>query len=877
MNGELSILVLVLLSATVGVAILVSHLRKRGRGSHAEPRRSIQDSASRNPDETELGREQDVPLPTEASSENEAEWMTQVLDEEGRPATPTSAAYEVIINLDESERRDEPRLQPDDGAENGHLGNAPHNESQEVSSKDDYSLVHEEAPLEIGLPNSEAILFITPDNHKPGVAPRESSGASTAATTRDHQREGACNEQTCPRAEPAPSNASNEETASSDVPALSSRGAVTSEELEEEKSAGNEQPQRAPYHYELRDSTDKDDSMRGVLLEAPASDDATFCSGKQSGDSNACSQHRAVVDADIASRDDEDCKLAIGTRSNKFDIGVGESNASGFTQTAVAVAISVATESDRASEEGRGSATADLVKVWGVDGVDDAVRTPDQDDIPAPPAAQGEECDNSPDGNEHNEDGASVTLSARERANKKKPRKYKGLARAAPKPRNAERQTARREGEEPGLRKHPLPIEVRLRFDRSGFCNVSLIAKRSEGLPEDLTATASAEEVNLRAMQNEWYQDVVPADLSRVLQDGTIWDLEGKDGRYTWSLTGRTLYVLAGRPDVSGYVSQPRLDLGRDHVVLCHESIRSRVGEAIRETGAQPTMEVDESLGAPQGWVVFRGVVPTAPVEPTGEADIFNALRPLPQVQISLERGIRFEYGRWLDGYPPAIRVYGYAEHTAEVHIDGQLAVHDADGAYSVPNWDSLGRHTVWCSETSKSYTIVPFEASSELWEAYAFSISPTGERRLAICGPIVRAMATELTGSGDSLSVPDSNPVLLGPEPGQIVTAVRASSAGGGPCVGSPWFRPIWALPQDPLHCDKKSVRIMLLAGGSEALNVPSNARGLVAGADVDTWCRLILDAGRKGMKTDPDTEAVRAQWLLYRRLARRIWRGRR
>lgn len=477
------------------------------------------------------------------------------------------------------------------------------------------------------------------------------------------------------------------------------------------------------------------------------------------------------------------------------------------------------------------------------------------------------------------EDPASIPQRPEmERSRKKKPRKYKGLVRATPPPGDGGPQPTTPGGEEPLPRERSLPIEVRLRFDRGGFCNVSLIAKRSSGLPENLTAIANGGEVNLRAMQDEWYQDVTPHDLPGVLLNGTVWAQEGVDGQCTWSLSGRELYVLADRSDISGYVSQPCLDLGRDHVVLCSESLKSRVEEAIRETGARPATVLDESLGAPPGWVVLGGVVPNSPVAPKSGTDILNMLRPLPKIEISLERGIRLKYTNWLDGHPPSIRVYGDSEHASEVRIDGQVAECGADGAYRAWGWDSVGSHTVWCSGTSRSYSIVPYEASWEMCDAYGFPIAVGATQKLAICGPIVRAVTDEPWGSVESFSVPETNPVLLGPEPGQLVMAARVPSLRGVPRIASPGFRPIWALPSDPLHCDKKTIRILLVGGNdaAAAAKEPGGGQGRGSDDDVVRWYRLILNASRKGMLTDPDTQSVQALWLSYKRVARRMWKSR-
>lgn len=481
-------------------------------------------------------------------------------------------------------------------------------------------------------------------------------------------------------------------------------------------------------------------------------------------------------------------------------------------------------------------------------------------------------------GDDTKEEPAKRGQLSRKKQARKKPRKYKGIARAAPQTNDVASFPKLPERERVVSQESSLPVQIRLRFDRGGFCNVSLLARKAAYLPEEITVSAPEGEVYLRAMQDEWYQDIVPDDISSVLRNGTVWTQEGENGQCTWSLSGRELYVLADRSDVSGYVSQPCLDLGRDHVILCTEPLRSRVEEAIRDAQAQPTTVLDQSFGIPPGWLVFRNVVPSAPVPPADDADIFNALRPLPRIKISLERGIRIRHANWLEGHPPSIRVYGDPEHASEVRIDGRVAERLADGAYRTSAWDAVGQHTVWCAGSSKSYQIVPFEASWELWDAYTFPVAVGKSQRLAICGPNVRAVSSEPWGS-ESFSVPESNPVLLGPRPGQIVTAEKASPLHGTPVIASPGFRPIWALPRDPFHCDKKTTRILCVAGSE--LQQPKMCDGggssNCTDAEVAQWARLILNAGRKGMTKNPDTEPVNALWHSYKRLARHIWRSRR
>lgn len=455
-----------------------------------------------------------------------------------------------------------------------------------------------------------------------------------------------------------------------------------------------------------------------------------------------------------------------------------------------------------------------------------------------------------------------------------KPRRYEGLRRRQPRLSSINRDELRGAVGDRSAQERSLPIEVRLRFDRGGSCVVSLIPSRSPGGPEVATVAADSGQFDLRAMQNEWYQDVTPEDTGRVLYEGALWAQEGGTG--VWSLRGRDLYVLGERSNLSGWVSQPHLKLGRKHVILCTEQFRPVAEQALREAGVDSSIALETSFGSPSGWAVIRDVVPTRPVSPSDRADALNALRPLPDLEICFEGGVRLEYSAWLDGYPPLIRVYGDPVHTPEVRIDGCIAFCGKDGAFQSPTWDATGKHTVWCAGISKSYSIVPFEASWELWEAHSFPVVPGSSRRVSICGPMVREAGGVQQDWTATIEVPETNTVILGAVPGEHTIAVRASNIRGMPCLASPSFRAVWALPPDAMHCNKQTTRILFL---DEYLQAAPNLAGNPSEyryPSVNTWAKLILDASRKRIGIQPDTERARALWRRYRRVAHGIWRSR-
>lgn len=847
MSGELQILLVVVLSVAPGAVALIYYLRKRKGRSPAEQAPNSQDSGTLDHDATALPKQETPPMP-ESLSSDEAAATPPGLDEEVEQSAVGRREHKDNAVAAEGAPRAELEPRPEERTAEGDL---------------------------IDAPRADVVTPPAPTRHKEGVAgdgcepettPSQVVKSETAPTPdiAGTTKEGA------PAVElDAPVSGTPETETHQSGAGLPVRSATPAPGAETREAVGEdavEQPEINDDHLPAGAGDEQAHLPAESALPLGGSDEAKS------------SDVSVVPGEDVTATEGLDKDQSAQEREPSKSPGENEAPGLADRETSVPEP----TLGGRAGDE-------DSCTVRGPRATEAPDASPEEEEVVEDPGVWRDEqppgqmtedggFDSEEEYDEPEVEATSARPSQKKRARRKEPRKYKGLARVAPQPRDATPQSARPGGEESAQRERSLPIEVRLRFDRGGFCSVSLIPKRSPGLPEDLTAASPAGEVVLRAMQDEWYQDVFPEDISRVLRDGTVWTQEGSNGQYTWSLSGRTLYVLADRPHISGYVSQPCLDLGRDHVVLCSEPLRSQVEDAIRQTGAQPTTVLDESFGAPPGWVVFRGVVPSVPVAPAGEADLFNALRPLPRIEISLERGIRLGYANWLDGHPPLVRVYG-DPHATEVRIDGQVAACGSDGAYRVAGWDSLGSHTVWCSGKSRSYSIVPFDASWDLWEGYAFPVGPGETRRLTVCGPIVQAVAIEPSGAGASIPVSETNPVLLGPEPGQIAMAMRVSAQRGAPYLASPSFHPVWALPRDPLHCDKKTTRIVLV-GGKETWESPtSSGLGVNSGRDSDVvqWCRLILDASRKGMATAPETESVRALWLSYKRLARQLWRSRR
>ena len=482
------------------------------------------------------------------------------------------------------------------------------------------------------------------------------------------------------------------------------------------------------------------------------------------------------------------------------------------------------------------------------------------------------------DGNESEARTLEVSKGARV------PRQFLPVPRVAPV--EVQRSTSQPDGSHTA-RDRAAPIEVRLMFEKGGFCRVSLLPRRAEGMPTELAVSGSGDPPELIALQDEWYQDVVLQNLGALLREGVEWAGLLPDGhRVRSSLSGRELYVLARHTELNGFVTVPRLTLGEEHVALCIEERLTDVLAAIAMTGSPEPTLFDSDRGIPIGWVGLRGIVPHLPRAALPSSDILNALRPLADVKIALDGGIRIDRQTWLMGFPPIIRLRGDTSTIGVVTIDGREATLSADGEYDVPGSGALGHHLVWCTSSSRTYDIRSGAEDWEPWNAYVWSLGDADvsgvESRPAICGAIVRPPRGARAG-GRAIVVPASNPVLIGASPGDIDTCRPRKDLRAGLCVGFPCFEPIWAIPLNAFKCDKRNARVLLIgdpwpvAPGVERPTTGldtrhSRLRDWTCG--IHKWCEAILSAGRKGLQPEPAGSEIVDLWKMYKRSAKSLQR---
>jgi hypothetical protein len=426
-------------------------------------------------------------------------------------------------------------------------------------------------------------------------------------------------------------------------------------------------------------------------------------------------------------------------------------------------------------------------------------------------------------------------------------------------PRSRDKQVEKPESNRAAAAEAVSSIRVRLTFDRLGFCTFSLLPERTSGLDDEVLVSRGGRETRLLG-QEVWYEDLPFSEAGAELRTGI--ELRGKlaDGRRgRWLLTGRDLYVLASHPSATGFVSTDRLALGRAHIVLCVTEIIETVEAILNEAGCSGYTKIDETYGVPSGWVALRHVSPTEAIPLDPGIDDFYAIKPAPDIEIELEGGLRLRNSVWIAGYPPRIKLLGECNVPVKVLIDGKEGQGCADRSFAADGFDLIGDHFVYCEglSCSASYSI---EEPLESWEPWAAHCYGGGE----ICGPLVQESPENA--ERRIVTVPMSNPVLLGASPGMIFYCSRRSAARW---KGYAPFDPVWALPAHPLTSNKNEARIIQLA------DIPViSVHGRYANAALN-WSNAILDASRKGLRIANESIQSKESWSTYKKVARSIWRA--
>lgn len=404
-------------------------------------------------------------------------------------------------------------------------------------------------------------------------------------------------------------------------------------------------------------------------------------------------------------------------------------------------------------------------------------------------------------------------------------------------------------------------VKVHVRVDRHGNFQFSLLLRRLANSPEKLEANINNHKLRLEAHGDDWYEAFDFPPLGKLLAEGFVADGHlVDDERGQWALSAdRQFYVLAPQQGLRGFVSTARLQLGCPQIIICLPEWHDKVCSALTEACANTVTSNFNNQGLPEGWRIFGPLTPKRSVSSKEGEDLLNLLRPLSDAEIMLDGGLCLRGNEWLAEFPPSISLNGELLEGQQLLIDNIAASRGSDGMFTAPGWDTPGPHNVWCGGKSASYTISNPPSHWPEWNSHP-------RHHGSICG----AMAKAENGNDQYclVTVPMSNRVLLGANPGEIfICSHRPSSVWGGAVP----FKPVWAIPADPLHSSKTVARVRLLQP-LPAIIMTQIKTSQTKRNNVHRWCVALLDCRRKGLRVEPGN--CGALWDDYVNEARRLWR---
>ena len=427
-------------------------------------------------------------------------------------------------------------------------------------------------------------------------------------------------------------------------------------------------------------------------------------------------------------------------------------------------------------------------------------------------------------------------------------------------PGKTQRKKAARSGEK--TQEQVLELRMRAVCDRHGFCRFQIVGRRPAAAPPELEARGGRRTVALSEVADDWYAVMELTDLPVIMERGIrLSASDGEGGEKSWALRGRDLYVLAALQGIFGFVSTARLSIGEEQIVLCRESRAAEVQTILAEAGCDGVQAHGRDGGAPSGWVFFRPVNPSRSVPQVSGDDILNVIRPIPDIEVRLEGGLWLRGSSWIAGYAPKIHVAGELPPGTQVIIDGEAAEEREPRVYATGTSERPGSHAVWCAGRSASYEICEPDVR---WQE---SDADGSSRR--VCG----AVAAGADNARSTLvSVPTSNSVLIGANPGEVF---RCDRRPGKLWTGFVPFPVCWALPEDALHCDRSLRRVLLMNPLPPVHLIMRRFAKMTASARVWQWCDAIRDSQRKGLALSPADAVSEQLWREYRREARAVWRA--
>lgn len=400
-----------------------------------------------------------------------------------------------------------------------------------------------------------------------------------------------------------------------------------------------------------------------------------------------------------------------------------------------------------------------------------------------------------------------------------------------------------------------LEVRIRARIERSGRYEFSMLFARPSGGPDFFEIGIEDRSARLEPCDLAWYEGPPLPAATAVLSRGLSVPIPNAAG--AWVLSGGRPFYIFGHELGLGWVNRTRLALGERQFVLVSDAWAQRASSIL--AGAAPVERQPlENASGIDGWTAFGPFVAERAIAPVEGEDLENLLRPPFGIEISLDGGLWLRGSEWLAGFPPSIHVAGELPPGEAIWIDETAAIPQVDGSFTVNGYDAVGSHLVRCAGKSISYAVS--EAPENWSRAEAHRQTRAG---------IVGVLAVAEMRNGERLtSTPMTNRLLLGSRPGQFFECPQRF---GPVWSGLVPFEPTWAIPVDPVHSDRTTMRVIRCAPGVPVVRVERiQWEDRQKHSRLRRWYSAVLDCSRRRLNLQDQQNAE--LWSGYLNEARRV-----
>lgn len=170
----------------------------------------------------------------------------------------------------------------------------------------------------------------------------------------------------------------------------------------------------------------------------------------------------------------------------------------------------------------------------------------------------------------------------------------------------------------------------------------------------------------IRLPIKRWFSPLPNQFVEQALADGLVI----RQANYTLQFDPSPIMPLEEHPELGGWVSRSRVNLGEPYLVLCRQEYQAALEQYLKKYAESGWSLVKAATGLPPSWSCFHKVRILSLA--TAELGVLAPLVPRLRVGISLMDGLKIERGVWLEGGAPNALIATRKNQPIVVSVDGK-------------------------------------------------------------------------------------------------------------------------------------------------------------------------------------------------------------